>query len=233
MDPINVLITGGTRGLGLALAKAFAARGGSVTLVARRPAELDGAAAAIRAIGGDAHGISADIGDKSATYRIAGEAMAMMGRIDLLIHNASTLGPTPLPLLLDTPCEDLAAVIETNVIGAFRLTKAVLPGMLLRGSGTVLSISSDAAVNAYPNWGAYGVSKAALDHLSRSFAAEVAGTGVRIVSVDPGEMDTDMHAAAMPEADRAGLTSPESAAEWIAAWLPKARNGERGVRGGE
>lgn len=112
--------------------------------------------------------------------------------IDLLVHNASTLGKTPLPILLDTECEDLSQVLEVNVVGPFRLTKVVAGAMALGRRGVVLHISSDAAVNAYPGWGTYGASKAAQDHLSRTWAAELEGTGVSFYAVDPGEMNTRM-----------------------------------------
>jgi NAD(P)-dependent dehydrogenase (short-subunit alcohol dehydrogenase family) len=102
------------------------------------------------------------------------------------------------------------------VIGPFRLSKAIAGPMVLRGGGLVVHISSDAAVNAYPRWGAYGLSKAALEHMSATFAAELDGSGVRFVTVDPGEMDTDMHAAAMPGADRGALARPEVVAARIA-----------------
>jgi NAD(P)-dependent dehydrogenase (short-subunit alcohol dehydrogenase family) len=146
------------------------------------------------------------------------------------VHNASTLGPTPLRLLLDTECEDLEQVLQTNLVGPFRLTKIVAGAMALRGSGLVVHISSDAAVAAYPRWGAYGVSKAALDHMNRLWAVELAGTGVRFVSVDPGEMDTEMHAAAMPEADREGLVRPAEVARWIVRRIADTGRIESGSR---
>src|SRR5205085_6984536 len=201
----GALITGASKGLGAALAGELARAGARVALVARGGTELERAAARIRASGGDAHALPADMADKRAIYAIAGAAAAVVGPIDVLVHNASTLGPTPLRLLLDTECEDLAAVMETNLIGPFRLTRVIAGAMALRGSGVVVHVSSDAAVAAYPRWGAYGVSKAALDHLNRLWAAELLPTGVRFLSVDPGEMDTEMHAAAMPEADRGAL----------------------------
>jgi NAD(P)-dependent dehydrogenase (short-subunit alcohol dehydrogenase family) len=117
--------------------------------------------------------------------------------------------------LLDTECEDLTEVLETNLIGPFRLTKILAGAMAIRGAGTILHISSDAAVEPYPRWGAYGASKAAQDHLSRILAAELEGTGVRVLAVDPGEMDTAMHAAAIPEADRAALSPPAAVAARI------------------
>jgi NAD(P)-dependent dehydrogenase (short-subunit alcohol dehydrogenase family) len=139
-----------------------------------------------------------------------------VGPIDVLVLNASTLGALPLRELSETECEDLARVLEVNLLGPFRLAKAVVGSMALRGSGLVVAISSDAAVTGYPRWGAYGASKAALDHLLRTWAAELEGSGVAFVSVDPGEMDTQMHAQSMPEADRSALARPADVAERIA-----------------
>lgn len=206
------LITGASRGLGKALAIKLAAQGARVALVARHLPPLLAVVDEIHAAGGTAYAIAGDLADKRAIHAIAGEAAALVGPIDLLINNASTLGPTPLPLLLDTECEDLEAVLQANLLGPFRLTKLVAGSMALRGRGLVLNLSSDAAVSAYAGWGAYGVSKAALDHLTRSFAVELSGLGVRFWAVDPGEMDTVMHAAALPDADPSTLARPEAVA---------------------
>ena len=146
------------------------------------------------------------------------------------MHNASTLGPTPLRLLLDGACEDLERVLQANLIGPFRLTKAVAGPMVMRGRGLVVHVSSDAAVEAYPRWGFYGLSKAALDHLGRTFAAELDGTGVRFLSVDPGEMDTAMHAAAIPDADRASLARPEAVAAKLVGLIRRAEEVRSGSR---
>lgn len=162
--------------------------------------------------GGEAHALIADVGAKEDIYRIAGAAAALVGPLDILVHNASTLGATPLRSLLDTDCEDLARVLEVNLVGPFRLTRAIAGGMAVRGRGLVINVTSDASVNAYPDWGAYGVSKAALDHLSRIWAAETADTGVSFLTIDPGEMDTRMHADAMPAADRTTLADPGAVA---------------------
>jgi NAD(P)-dependent dehydrogenase (short-subunit alcohol dehydrogenase family) len=215
----GILITGASRGLGAALAHRLAADGARLVLVAREPAPLEAVAAGIRAAGGTAHALAADVGDKSAIYPLAGAAAALVGEVDVLIHNASTLGPTPLPLLLDSECEDLERVLAVNLVGPFRLSKALVGPMVLRGRGLVVQVTSDAAVAAYPGWGAYGVSKAALDHLGRVWAAELDGTGVRFLTVDPGEMDTRMHAEAMPDADRATLADPAAVADRIARLL--------------
>jgi NAD(P)-dependent dehydrogenase (short-subunit alcohol dehydrogenase family) len=226
----SVLITGGSRGLGKALATKLAARGAKVVLVARQQAELDEVVGEIKRKGGVAFGIVADVGEKESIYPIAGQAAALAGPVDILINNASTLGPVPLRLLADTDCEDFERTLQVNTIGPFRLIKAVSGAMLLRQGGLVINISSDAAIEAYPGWGVYGVSKAALDHLTRIAAAEFAGSGIRIFSVDPGEMDTRMHAEAMPEADPSSLPAPETVAAQIALMIQHADQIESGAR---
>jgi NAD(P)-dependent dehydrogenase (short-subunit alcohol dehydrogenase family) len=211
----SALVTGASRGLGKALAEELARAGARVVLVARSQAELERVAEDIRARGGEAHALGFDVGRKEDVYAIAGAAAALVGPIDLLIHNASALGPTPLRLLLDTDCEDLSNVLSTNLVGPFRLTKAIAGSMALRKTGTIVHVSSDASVNAYERWGAYSVSKAALDHLSRLWAAELSERGVRVLSVDPGEMDTLMHRQALPDADPASLLRPSEVARRI------------------
>ncbi len=215
----GVVITGASQGLGAALAHELGRRGAKLVLVARNEPALAEVVRQIVAEGGVAHSIAADVGDKESVYAIAGVAAAMVGEVDVVVHNASALGPLPLGLLADTACEDLEAVLAVNVVGPFRLTKALAGPMLLRGRGLVVQVSSDAAVNAYPRWGAYSASKAAADHLSRIWASEVDGSGVRFWSVDPGEMDTAMHADAMPEADRASLARPAQVAATVARMI--------------
>ena len=224
------LITGASRGLGRALASRLAEAGSRVVLVARRPEPLHHTVAEIRAAGGTAHGIAADLGDKDAIYPLAGQAAALVGPIDILINNASELGPTPLRLLGDTECEDLERVLAVNLLGPFRLTKVVAGSMALRQTGVVVNISSDAAVEAYPTWGAYSVSKAALDHLTRVWAAELNDQRVRFLAVDPGEMATQMHADAMPEADPAALSDPDDIARRILAMIESPARARSGTR---
>jgi NAD(P)-dependent dehydrogenase (short-subunit alcohol dehydrogenase family) len=225
----TALVTGASRGLGRALAERLAASGARVVLVARSERELSGVVDTIRAKGGEAHGLAFDVSQKEDVYPLVGSAAALVGPIDLLIHNASSLGPTPLRLLLDTECEDLSSVLETNLVGPFRLSRAIAGSMALRRTGTILHISSDASVNAYERWGAYSVSKAAVDHLSRLWAAELGERGVRVLAVDPGEMDTVMHRAALPDADPATLARPDDVAARILALLGDDRvpNGSR------
>lgn len=209
------LITGASRGLGRALAEQLGEAGARLVLAARGAEALEQVAAGIRRRGGEAHALPFDVGDKQQIHALAGAASALVGPIDLLVHNASTLGPTPLRLLLDTECEDLASVLETNLLGPFRLSKVLAGSMALRGTGSIVHISSDAGVSAYERWGAYSVSKAALDHLSRLWAAELGGRGVRVLSVDPGEMDTQMHREALPGADPSQLAQPGDVARAI------------------
>jgi NAD(P)-dependent dehydrogenase (short-subunit alcohol dehydrogenase family) len=224
------LVTGASRGLGAALARELAAAGARVVLVAREAAPLEAVAAEIRAAGGEAHAIAADIGDKHAIHRIAGAAAALVGSPAIVIHNASTLGPVPLVPLLDTECEDLERALAVNLVGPFRLTKALAGAMALAGRGLVVHVTSDAAVEAYPTWGAYGASKAAHDHLARIWAVELKGSGVHFLTVDPGEMDTRMHAEAMPDADRSTLARPEEVARGIIRWIEGADGVPTGAR---
>jgi NAD(P)-dependent dehydrogenase (short-subunit alcohol dehydrogenase family) len=224
----SALVTGAGRGLGKEIARKLARAGARVVLVARNEVELAATVEQIRVEGGEAHGIAFDVGQKDAVHRIAGAATALVGPIDILVHAASSLGPLPMPLLLDTECEDLEAVLAVNLVGPFRLTKALAGSMALRERGVVLFTSSDAAVVPYARWGAYGVSKAAQDHLARIFATEL--EKVRFFSVDPGEMDTKMHADAMPDADRSTLANPADVAARFVTILRRANELENGAR---
>jgi NAD(P)-dependent dehydrogenase (short-subunit alcohol dehydrogenase family) len=114
--------------------------------------------------------------------------------------------------LIDTDCEDLERAFAVNTLAPFRLTKAIAGSMLLRGGGTIVNVSSDAALEAYEQWGAYGATKAALEHLTRTWRAELGASSLRVVTVDPGEMNTRMHAEAVPDADLSSLADPEHVA---------------------
>jgi len=219
----RVAITGGTSGLGLALLRELRSLGAEVAFVARTRGRVETVTREQRA-----HGIVGDVALKDDIYPIAMQILGELGGLDILINNASDLGSTPLALLGDTDCEDLERVIAANLVGPFRLTKALLGALSAsaregRGS-VVLNISSDAAVNAYPTWGAYGVSKAALRQMSRIWDEELRSDGVRFLSIDPGDMDTPMHALADPTADPATLKHPETSAHElllaIAEFLP-------------
>src|SRR5205085_6888038 len=169
-------------------------RGAQVAFVARTAGRVEQVA---REHPG-AHGVVGDVSAKDDIHPIAVQVVGELGGLDVLVNNASDLGPTPLRPLGDTDCEDLERALATNVVGPFRLTKAVLGALAAsarEGRGAVvLNVSSDAAVNPYPAWGAYGASKAALRHLSAIWDAELEAEGVRFLSVDPGHMDTPRHA---------------------------------------
>jgi NAD(P)-dependent dehydrogenase (short-subunit alcohol dehydrogenase family) len=209
---VRVAVTGGTSGLGLSLVHLLHERGARVAFVARHRDRVEQVA---REHPGT-HGIVGDVASKDDIYPMALQILGELGGLDVLINNASDLGPTPLALLGDTECEDLERALATNVLGPFRLTKALLGALAASardGRGAVvLNVSSDAAVNAYPTWGAYSASKAALRHLTHIWDAEISELGVGFLSIDPGDMDTPMHALAVPDADRSTLKQPEAAA---------------------
>jgi NAD(P)-dependent dehydrogenase (short-subunit alcohol dehydrogenase family) len=224
---IRVAITGGTAGLGLALVREFLGRGADVAFIARNPEGVVRVAQEY----GRAHGIVGDVSNKEDTHRIALQVLGALGGLDVLINNASDLGPVPLQLLADTQCEDLERALATNVVGPFRLTKTLLGSLAAaarenRGA-VVLNVSSDAAVTPYPRWGAYGASKAALRHLTLIWEQEMASTAVRFISLDPGDMDTALHRAAIPEADVSSLKRPEAAAREVAEIIAAALPGRR------
>jgi NAD(P)-dependent dehydrogenase (short-subunit alcohol dehydrogenase family) len=212
LDGLVVLVTGASRGLGRELALALAGGGARLSLCARGARALEATAAEARLAGVDVLAISADVASEADRERLVSLTLDRFGRVDVLVNNASSLGPTPLPLLADTEPAAFAEVVRTNLQAPFELTQAVLGPMLLRGSGLVVNLSSDAAVAGYEGWGAYSAAKAGLDALTRVWASELEGTGVRIFSVDPGDMDTDMHRAAVPDADPAELADPKEVA---------------------
>ena len=215
---LRIAVTGGTSGLGLALVKNLVARGARVAFVARSAASVERVA---RETG--ACGIVGDVGRKEDIDPIGLEIAWNLGGLDALINNASSLGPTPLALLADTECEAFQEALDVNLLGPFRLTKALfgaLAASAREGRGAVvINISSDAAISAYPGWGAYGASKAALSHMTAIWAEEAKAEGVAFLSLDPGDMDTPLHALAVPDADPKTLKRPEDAAREIVASL--------------
>lgn len=207
------LITGGSKGLGRAIALAYAREGASLAICARGAEALEAAADEARALGADVLAIVADVGSDRDRERVVSETLDRFGRVDILINNASTLGPTPLPQLTDLDPRAFEDVVRVNLVAPFILTRSIAGQMLMRGSGLIVNITSDAAVNGYSGWGAYSAAKAGLDGLTRVWAEELSPSGVTMVSVDPGDMDTEMHRAAMPDADPAELKRPGDVAE--------------------
>src|ERR687889_474085 len=199
MTPPTALITGASAGLGRALATELTTRGWRLVVDARDAARLAGAVAALPR----PDLVTAVPGDVADPAHRADLVAAVGDRLELLVNNASDLGPTPLPRLADLPPAQLQRVLAVNAVAPLALIQLVLPALRAAG-GTVLDISSDAAVEAYEGWGGYGASKAALDQLSAVLAVEE--PALRVHAVDPGDMDTAMHRAADP--DTTGLPSP-------------------------
>jgi len=219
---LRVAVTGGTSGLGLALVRALDARGARVAFCARTPPRVGEIARELPRT----RGIVADVSSKDAIHPLAMQIVAALDGLDVLVNNASALGPVPLATLADTECEELERALATNLVAPFRLTRALL-GVLAaatreRGVAIVVNVSSDAAINPYANWGAYGASKAALAHLTRIWQEELAGEGIRFINFDPGDMDTPLHALAVPDADPHSLRRPEDAARELVALIDDA-----------
>jgi len=195
----TALVTGASKGLGRALAFALVDRGWSLVVDARDPADL-----ATRLPGATV--VAGDVTDPAHRADLVG-AVREHGRLDLLVNNASELGPSPLPALATYPLDALRRVYETDVLAPVALIQALLP-MLRSARGTVVNVSSDAAVEAYPFWGGYGSAKAALDHVTAVLAAEE--PELAVYAVDPGDMRTDMHQAAFPGEDISDRPLPDA-----------------------
>ena len=227
LKDLRIAITGGTSGLGRSLVRESIERGARVAFVARHRDEVERTMLDFPA----AFGIVGDVSQKEDVHPIAIQILGALDGLDVLVNNASSLGPVPLRPLADTACEDLERALATNLVGPFRLTRALLGSLAAAardgGSPAIINISSDAAVTPYENWGAYGASKAALRHLSRIWDLELAVEGIRVTAVDPGDMDTPLHALAVPNADRSTLKRPESAAREIADFIAELTRSNR------
>ena len=208
----TVMITGASKGLGKALALAFADAGANLAICARHEDALLEVKREAEAKGAKVFALAADASESRDIERFVSLAESLFGRIDVLINNASMLGPSPMPLLLDYPADGYTEVLRVNAAGPFLMTKRVLPGMLQRNKGSIINVTSEAGHTGYAGWGAYGISKFALEGLTETWADELEDTGVRVNMVDPGEMDTDMHAAAVPDCDYQ-LAKPEEVTE--------------------
>lgn len=221
------LITGASKGLGFTLASFLAGQGAYLIVTARRAAELDAAAAELRKLGGTVTALAGDIAEASHRSALV-EAARKQGRLDLLVNNASALGPAPMPALAEYPLDALRAVFEVNLIAPVALVQAALP--LLRSSrGLVVNISSDAARGGYETWGGYGASKAALDLISLTLANELEEVGVGVVAVDPGDMRTEMAEIAF-EGDVEDRPLPEATLPfwaWLLGQDPLSVSGQR------
>jgi len=168
-----------------------------------------------------------DISDAAHVRAVVEKTIQRFGRVDVLINNASVIGPSPMPQLADYPLETLDYVFHVNVLAPLHVIQRVLPAMRNQGAGLIINVSSDAGVEAYPGWGGYGASKAALELASRVLAAELASSGIRIYIVDPGDMNTQMHREAEPGVDLSHLTPPEDVARAFVYLIETEPNGSR------
>jgi NAD(P)-dependent dehydrogenase (short-subunit alcohol dehydrogenase family) len=204
----TAIVTGGSKGLGRALTEALAEAGWTVVIDGRDPAAVVAVA--------DAHpgavvAVPGDVTDPDHRSTLVREAVDRGGAVDLLVNNAGTLGPSPLPPVAELRPDDLRATFEANVVAPVALLQAALPH--LAAGAAVVNVTSDAGVEAYEGWGGYGASKAALEHLSRVLAVE--RPELRVLVVDPGDMRTEMHQAAFPGEDISDRPEPEASVPGI------------------
>jgi NAD(P)-dependent dehydrogenase (short-subunit alcohol dehydrogenase family) len=210
--PVAV-VTGASQGLGLALAEALAARGWALVVDARRAARLDTAVARLSSLT-EVVGLTGDVNDPEHRRAVA-RAAAELGRVDLVVNNASTLGASPLPTLAAITPDVLRRTFDTNVVAPIAVLQAL--DEVLADDATIVNITSDAAVEAYEGWGGYGASKAALEHASRVLAVERPGR--RVLIVDPGDMRTEMHQDAFPGDDISDRPEPAASVPGLLALI--------------
>jgi len=203
------LITGASKGLGLEIARLYADRGARLVIAARGAEALQRTAAELRRKT-ELVTLAADVSEEAE--RLVEVGLDRFGRIDVLVNNASELGPSPMPELDSLPWHEMERILRVNVLAPLHLTQLVLPQMRARGTGVIINVTSDAGVEAYAGWGGYGASKAALEHMSRVLAAELEGSGIRVYVVDPGDMNTETHRLAEPGVDLSDLPGPELSA---------------------
>ncbi|WP_042454027.1 SDR family NAD(P)-dependent oxidoreductase [Neobacillus dielmonensis] len=208
MKQTTVMITGASKGLGKALTLAFAKEGARLAICSRSSESLQELKEQVERMGAEVLAVTADISKSRDVERFIALTEEKFGHIDVLINNASILGPSPMPLLLDYPEDDFAEVLFVNAVSPFLVTRRVIPGMLERNQGSIINVTSEAGHTGYAGWGAYGVSKFAVEGLTQTWADELCETNVRINMVDPGEMDTEMHRLAVPDCDYP-LAKPE------------------------
>lgn len=211
MNSQVALITGASQGLGLAIARLYAQRGMRLILTARGAEALEHARRQL-AEQTDVFALAGDVADASHVEQLVSAGVERFGQIDVLINNASELGPSPMPPLEQLDTKHFERILQVNLVAPLKLIQLVLGGMKRRHTGLIVTVTSDAGVQAYPTWGGYGASKAGLEHLSHILAAELEGSGIRVFVVDPGDMNTAMHQCAEPGVDLSHLPNPDQVA---------------------
>lgn len=205
------IVTGGSRGLGKELARELLAKGLLVIVDGRDPLELECARKEL-ADAGNVVAIAGDVSDPDHAHQLIAAARRA-GRLDLLVNNASTLGKVPLPVVADLDRPTFDSLFAVNVFAPIHLAQHALKLMAPADVATIVNITSDAGVEAYPGWGGYGATKAALEHVSNVLAAELEGSSTRVLVFDPGDMNTAMHRDALPDADPSELRDPAESAK--------------------
>ncbi|WP_201714547.1 SDR family NAD(P)-dependent oxidoreductase [Rossellomorea arthrocnemi] len=195
-----IMITGASKGLGRALAVKFAEEGAKVAICARKPGPLKEVENELKSLGAEVVALEADVSVARDVDRFVSVTEETWGSVDVLFNNASVFGPGP-RLLADYPEKEFLEVLRINTLNPFLVTKRVLPGMISRGMGSIINLTSEAGQTGFSEWGAYGISKFAVEGMTQTWADELDGTGVRMNMVDPGEMDTEMHGKAVPECE--------------------------------
>ncbi|UFT99159.1 SDR family oxidoreductase [Radiobacillus kanasensis] len=195
-----VVITGASSGLGRSLAFAFAKEGAKLAICARGEKRLLEVQKELQELGADVLAVTTDVADTQDVDRFISLIEERFHAIDVLINNASIFGPGP-SLLVDYLDDAFQNVLRVNTVSVFLTTKRVLPGMLMRNSGSIINVTSEAGQTGFAEWGAYGISKFALEGLTETWADELSETDIRVNMVDPGEMDTPMHEVAVPDCD--------------------------------
>jgi NAD(P)-dependent dehydrogenase (short-subunit alcohol dehydrogenase family) len=223
----TVVITGASKGLGKALALAFAKQGYNLAICARGEERLQEVKLSAEELGSTVLAVKADVTNQRDIEAFISMTESRFGQIDVLINNAAVLGPSPMPLLLDYSEVDFMNVIKANTLSPFMVTKRVLPGMFQRNEGSIINVTSEAGQIGYAGWGAYGISKFALEGLTETWADELSETNIRINMIDPGSMDTDMYALADPNHNEE-LTKPE---EVLGAFVYLASDHSRHING--
>ncbi|CAN5431138.1 YciK family oxidoreductase [soil metagenome] len=220
------LITGGTRGIGFAIAKAYVLEGAKVVIASRTASELKLAMSTLKEMGGEATATRIDLTSQSGCESLYTAAIRSYGKIDILVNNAAILGPRA--AILNYPAADWANVMRTNVDVVYWMCKAALGSMIPANEGCIINVTSGIANRGRAGWGAYSVSKAAVNNFTQILAEEVAGYKIRVNGVNPGATRTMMRAEAFPKEDAADLPGPDDV---VNPFIYLASEASRGVTG--